>query len=258
VWLVLTAAACKVSPHGEWDIQVCADGQDNDGDGKIDCDDPDCWAFACVGHPSPSPGGNPSTPPPDAAVPKPDAGEMVSDPLGPPALDDGGPEPSDDAGSAPSCTDGWTCKPGEACVDGECQPIDISGVYQMDVISARVPSRTKGGVCFDFELPGCDPDVYIVVTRNGVTTVHTTSVRTNTTTPTWSDESFSITLKTGDHVDFAAWEADTVSRTRIFYCSPDLLQLASGTLSCSPAASMVIEPEDGMRYEIVTKVRMVR
>jgi hypothetical protein len=270
VWLVVTVVACNVSPPGEWDSLQCADGIDNDADGKIDCDDPDCWAFVCAGRPSGVPeAGHPEPPRIDASVPLPDSGGIISEPLPPPVLpfDDAGPGPDDDAGTPVSCIDGWTCSPGESCVDGMCRPIDITGDYTLEVVSARVPPRSVTGVCYDFDLPclpgtdcpGCDPDPYIVVTKNGVTTVGTTAVRNNTETPTWTTEKFDLSLKNGDRLDFAAWEYDSpIGKTRMFSCSPDLLQLASSMLSCSPAANTTIEPATGTRFEIVAKIRMVR
>ncbi|HEY3447533.1 MAG TPA: hypothetical protein VGK67_14355 [Myxococcales bacterium] len=117
-------------------LAACSDGADNDGDGRIDCEDPDCW-LAC----HPPDGGRPwpdaGSPRPDAGAPRPDAGFPRTDAgtLRP----DAGSQPRPDAGCVPNCApdscgldgcggscglcpDGKACNPAGFCVQNVCDP----------------------------------------------------------------------------------------------------------------------------------------
>jgi hypothetical protein len=244
-------SACRLEPPGEWDPLQCRDGQDNDGDGLIDCLDPDCWAFQCSldqpppsGIPEAGSGGARSMT--DASVHL-DAASTPDARLPPPVLgeDDAGGE---DAGpgtlppaAACSPTSGG-CERGQTCVDGICKPIDIAGKYVLEVVSAVVPDRMPSGVCYDPEVwcaigpcDACLPDPYVVVTQNGVVRVGTTTTIADTLKPKWTNARFDLTLSNSDKLVFGVWDSDGLINSDIFSCSPDLLrQVPTGTLSCSP------------------------
>jgi hypothetical protein len=267
-WLVAVvyATACSVNPHGEWDPAQCSDGLDNDGDGLIDCDDPDCWAFVCKTPPPVSKDASvdASHPEHDAALPEhKDSGSL----LPPPTVDeDSGPMSRPDSGTPPlSCTTNEAlCPNGTACVDGVCKPIALAGDYIFTIVSAVVPEQSLTGVCYDFDASCppilqkcgiCQPDPFVVITKNGVNNVGTTNHRINTRTPNWEDESFKITLLEKDRLEFAVWDWDPFYNTRIFSCTPDLQKLPTGMLQCSPRAGTTIEPGSDGPYNVVARAK---
>ncbi len=68
-------AAASVAPGPENTVDACRDGIDNDGNGLIDCADPECQIFAiCVGY-------EPETTPPPEPGWKPETGRQCSDGL---------------------------------------------------------------------------------------------------------------------------------------------------------------------------------
>jgi hypothetical protein len=262
---VTCATACSVNPRGEWDALQCNDGLDNDGDGLIDCDDPDCWAFVCKQAPAPKDAGvDASHPVHDAALVEPsDSGSLAI----PPVLDeDSGPMSRPDSGTPPpSCTTNEpACPKGTECVDGVCKPIAIAGDYTFTIVSAVVPEQSQTGVCYDFDATCpplllscgiCQPDPFVVIYKNGVDRVAETNHRINTRTPDWSDQSFKITLLEGDRLDFAVWDWDPFYNTRIFICTPDLRDLPTGMLQCSPSSSMTIEPGHEGPYKVLARAK---
>lgn len=55
--LLAALAACPASQTGFEQPESCLDGKDNDGDGLVDCDDPDCRRLAICGSPQRRDGG---------------------------------------------------------------------------------------------------------------------------------------------------------------------------------------------------------
>jgi hypothetical protein len=258
-------AACNINPQGEWDPLQCKDGKDNDGDGLIDCADPDCWAFVCDPPPSASTDAGMDTSPPirDAAMSEPkDSGWL---PLTPPiADDDSGMMSVADAGAPPRCAiNEVTCPAGNECVDGVCKPSAIAGNYTITVVSAVVPEKTLTGVCYDFDVSCppilacgiCQPDPYAVILQNGVKTVGTTNHRINTRTPNWADQSFKMTLQENDRLELQVWDWDPFYTTKIFICSPDLRDLPTGMLQCWPNPSMTVDQGTDGAYTVIARVK---
>jgi hypothetical protein len=264
--MAVTAAACTITPHGEWDPKQCSDGIDNDGDQLIDCADPDCWAFVCK-----QPGTSRLDAGPDAALAARDAmpfDARAAD-TGAPSMsrdpDDSGGASGDDATTA-NCGPGLAeCGAGDECVQGICQAIEITGTYSIQILSATVPPRTLAGDCHDPDLVACsirqdcsldicDPDPYVVVTKNGVVNLGKTQFRNNTTKPTWTDENIRAALQNGDRLEFAVWDWDGVTSMKIYACSPDLSKLRTGMLRCSPPPSTISKPPAGETIEVVAAV----
>ncbi|HEY2734881.1 MAG TPA: hypothetical protein VGI70_12890 [Polyangiales bacterium] len=273
--LLAGLAACDVNTLGEWDPVRCSNGIDDDHDGLIDCDDPDCWAFACD---KPS-----NDQPMDAAV---DASRPISDagssrdkdaqtdssilppPPPPPPDDDSGMMSIEDASMPPaSCANGgMSCPSGSSCMNGVCNPDSIAGDYTLQIVSAVVPQRTVTGVCFDFDmlcppLGSCDecmPDPFVVVLKNGVGMVGTASHVLNTTTPMWSDAKFSLSLSQGDRLEFDVWDWDPLINTRMFTCVPDLTGIASGKLQCGPRSGMTIAPGNDGPYGVAATIERTK
>ena len=266
----LFTAACAAPTHGEWDPRQCTDGVDNDADGRIDCDDPDCWAFSCKrGQPdagvamSGSAGAS-------GLEPRTEIGGMSSSgsggQLSMPDLEDagtgqpGGPDDGD-AGAAPapecSATRQDDCGSGQECIAGRCQPVDITGKYALSILSAQVPLRTSLGTCFDSDVfcalgpceGSCQPDPYVVVTKNSVVRVGATPTQTDTTNPKWSRAQLELQLSPGDSLLFGVWDADTFGNSEMFTCSPQLqAQIRSGNLRCTPAT------RTDASYEVVARI----
>ena len=265
-WMLwLLCAACAAPSHGEWDPRQCSDGLDNDADGRIDCDDPDCWAFVCGARlldagppPLAGVGAGGSSAGADAAA----VGHAGMDAhVNPPEPDDAGMESDVDAGAStppPECSPlRDDCGSGRECVSGQCRPVDITGRYTLSILSAVVPSRPSITTCYDPDVwcslgpcdGSCQPDPYVVVTKNSVVRVGSSPAQMDTTKPSWTKAQLEIELRAGDSLLFGAWDADTFGNAEIFTCSPQLqAQLRSGTLRCSPSTR-----SDG-NYEIVVGV----
>jgi hypothetical protein len=262
--LAVVAAACNINPHGEWDLLQCSDDKDNDGDGLIDCADPDCWAFVCdkPRAASKDAGMNPSPPMRDAGMSEPEDGGWL--PLTPPiADDDSGMQSVADASTPARCAIGEVpCPTGSECVDGVCKPSGIAGNYTITVVSAVVPERSQSGVCYDFDVAcplilscgNCQPDPYAVVFQNSVKMVAITNHRVNTRTPNWEDQSFPLTLHDGDRLELQVWDWDPYYMTKIFFCSPDLHDLPTGMLKCSPKPSTTIPAGTDGDYNVMARV----
>lgn len=261
--------ACQRDPPGEWDPVQCRDGKDNDGDRLADCLDPDCWAFACGAEPappSPAPAagsggaplpfdaGTPAQPQVDASLPPtfPDLDSGVEEDAGPMTS----PPP---AACSPS---GSSCATGQTCVNGSCKPIDITGNYVLEIVSAVLPSRMASGGCYDPDvwcaIGACDgtclPDPYVVVTKNSVVRVGTTGTLPDTVRPKWSSARFELALTDSDKLVFAVWDNGLINSS-VFSCSPDLLlQLPSGMLSCSPPSRAAADAGPSTTYEVVARI----
>jgi hypothetical protein len=242
---------------------------DNDGDGRIDCDDPDCWAFACARSDAMpiEPGHDSGGAPPDAAPP--DTKPLDATP--PPPMhvpdEDAGPISVDDGGDpeAPNCTSSLAlCQADEICVAGVCKPLDVSGDYTIQIVSAVLPDRTLAMICYDpdvafcatlFDCVGCKPDPFVTVKKASVTTVVKTTQKYDTESATWMEAGKTITLTNTDKLEFAVWDWDSpVDQTMVFSCSPDLRQLPSGMLRCSPPKGATIAPAAGTVFEVVARV----
>jgi len=265
LWLLSCSGACRITPHGEWTAAECSDGLDNDGDQRIDCADPDCWAFSCQAADAtpPDAGYDAGAAPHDAAAP--DA--MPHDAMRPPPpveIEDAGPVSTDEdsAAAEPDCrSDSSLCKAGEVCMAGVCQLPSTAGDYMIQIVSAAVPARNPGGVCYDPDLfcpptcVGCDPDPSVSILKNGVVMIGLpTTPKTDTETATWNEASYKVSLSNSDTLEFIAWDDDILVSSRIFSCSPDLEQLPSGTLRCSPTKGMTIAPSNGEVFEVVAHV----
>jgi hypothetical protein len=268
MFLALACAACRITPHGEWNAAECSDGVDNDGDGRVDCDDPDCWAFECQPNDAmPTDAGHDAgSAPQDAATPDAKAPDAAPPPK--PVDDaDAAPIADDDAGDpeAPNCTRALDlCQANEICVAGVCKPQDISGDYTIQILSAALPDRNPAGVCYDPEILlcaavrdclGCKPDPYVTVQKTSVIMVGKTLPKNDTETPTWMEAGDKVTLTNTDTLEFTVWDWDPpAQQTKVFSCSPDLRQLPSGMLRCSPPKGATITPAPGQVFEVVARV----
>ncbi|HEX4353424.1 MAG TPA: C2 domain-containing protein, partial [Polyangiales bacterium] len=98
----------------------------------------------------------------------------------------------------------------------------------------------------------CLPDPFISALLNGVTTVGMTDHLADTSTPTWTNGSFPVTLDANDSLEFAAWNWDPVlPALRMFTCVPDLDDIPTGKLHCSPR----LEPGPDGPYGIDATIR---
>jgi hypothetical protein len=247
----LCIAACTVGPVGELTQAQCQNQADDDDDRLIDCDDPDCLSFARCreGAPAWSDAGAPRDAGRDAGrkppLPPPDTGDAAVDG----GYDVDGGAPAIDASVIPCTTAG--CGPGEQCVNGGCVPdTNVMGsTYLLSVDSAVVPLLGSFGTCFDactvveLVVCPCKPDPYVVVTlsRGGeITTVGITEWVGNTTEPTWTTEPFTVELRPGDELFFQAFDYDPNDQDpEMMRCSPDLGQVASGSLVCGSSAGHI-------------------
>ncbi|MGC4119354.1 MAG: hypothetical protein QM765_33270 [Myxococcales bacterium] len=191
-------------------LGACSDGVDNDGDGEVDCKDPDCWLSCNPPDASlPPPGRDASTPPPgrDASTPPP-ARDAGCSPVCPTGLcgDDGcggtcscsggqtcfykkcidchtanciGRQCGDDGcgGTCGTCSAGTTCSGAGQCVRTVCDPpVGPCGADQFCDTSATEP------ICAEI----CDPPMGCAL---GVTCVHDTPSSGHCQLPKCSDES---------------------------------------------------------------------
>jgi len=282
VALTLFAACTTVSSHGEWDPLECGDGLDNDGDGKIDCDDPDCWAFRCgSAAPKATTGGRPGAAVSSGAGGHDDGADgldsgsvgvsrdaqtatTTTKPYEGTARPDAGRDAAQDAnrGCDPNDPD---CDSGVGCGSGECGPSpSFAGKYILEVRSAVVPDRMLGGLCVDPDLRcglgvcnDCErPDPYVVVMQNNVVRLGQTSARQDTQTPTWTDARFPIELREpSDTLTFHVWDEDLLTRREIFSCTPKLPNpLPDGELSCEPPSRLVVAPGPSGPYKVVARI----
>jgi hypothetical protein len=259
-------AGCTVErAGGEFGASACADGDDNDSDGKTDCGDPDCQAEAICGRgaplrepdddPEPTPSGAPAPAPMprDASAPRPtpmnmaDAEVTEPVPMPEPALPDAStPEPTR------MCP---VCAIDESCIEGYCVPNEAVFVELWDVtsISVVMPRGIDAFSCLDdfcllaemsdgptgFRTCRCQPDpfVRIQVIRPGEQPegVVTTAYKKDEDAWTW-DERRQLRLRPDYQLNVQALDRDGVtSNPVVFECmfpaDPDLL--GSGLLECA-------------------------
>lgn len=257
--VLLALSGCAQSVGGELSATACANGEDDDGDARSDCEDPDCWVY-CPFPSDPSEIGDASSsfdagPRIDASQNPSDGGRLDSAP----GEDDSGMPPADpeDSGAEPVCD----CGSEQMCDAGRCVPRSLDGVYLLRVKSALVPMRDADNDCYDYARPTCPgipigcneceaPDPRVVVWLNGTAVAEATTAATpNTISPTWPNApEFELTLRETDRLTFFVVDADDSRDQEMFRCTPDLSSLPSRFLSCSPAADMTQVPPTGTRY----------
>ena len=257
---LLALAGCAQSVAGELSVTACTNGEDDDGDGRSDCDDSDCWVY-CPRPSDPNEIGDASSsfdsgPRLDASA-APKDGSAVDSAQG--DDDTGMPLPADpeDGGAEPVCD----CGTEQMCDAGACVPRSLDGVYRLRVKSALVPMTDSRNDCYDYARPTCPgipigcseceaPDPRVVVWLNGApVSAATTAATANTISPTWPNApEFELTLRKSDTLIFFVVDDDDTRDQEMFRCTPDLSSLPSQFLSCSPAAGMTQVPPTGVRY----------
>jgi len=182
-------------------------------------------------------------------------------PISLPDVEDAGMEPDEDAGMStppPECgPQRDTCGSARECIAGQCRAVDITGSYTLTILSASVPPRPSLSTCYDPDVwcsfgscdGTCQPDPYVVVTKNGVLRVGSTSTQADTTKPVWMGPQLAVQLSAGDTLLFAVYDSDTFGNAEIYSCSPALpAQIRSGSLRCAPSTRA-----DG-NYEVVASI----
>jgi hypothetical protein len=254
----LQLSACAKVLLGEYGEQACQDHKDNDGDGRKDCQDPDCFGTeACRKSGAATDLSRFDAGSHDAGrIQSFDSGPMdagkvrdasivpeTSPPFIPEAAvdDDGG----GIADGGPACMP--ACAVGEVCNAGRCGP--AGGMYILSIRSAMAPNFASDGTCYDLDCvhppdathQPCwcvvDPYVRAFVVHNGADTQgHQTPTATSTPAAYYvglPDASWPITLAAGDSIRFEVWDAsDSGSDTELYTCVPDLTNVP-GTISCS-------------------------
>ena len=249
----LLLAACSSSSGAEVGTTLCSDKEDNDGDGLINCEDPDCFALEACRPNARMTSGSPTPKKPDAGFVTPaggtDAGSVGIPPAG---AVDGGPDPKPtfvDAGAF-ACS---PCRPTEACVEGQCQvvAVDQAAHYLLHILSAVAPDQDISTRCYD-SLPDCkgnisispyavcncptDPFVRVILSR-GTTTmlIGMTEAVTDDATPTYPRNDIDLSLEPGDVLIFEVWDAEPPPKNEemLYACMPDLSALRAGPISCS-------------------------
>jgi hypothetical protein len=272
--VLFAAGSCAQQPIGEFGADACGNGQDDDGDALIDCNDPDCWVFCPlrggveIGDAAVS---NPTDASFDASRPAADGGKpmQLDDDAGTPGLDASA---DDDAGSSPVCS----CAPNEMCVDGECRPAaspSIEGMYTLSVKSALVPLGPSADRCFDYTAAACltrilglcdceRPDPYVVIKLNSdvLMKATTASVR-DTVNPQWTDApKVTIELKPTDALTFLVFDSDGIGQDpQIFSCMPDLstLEQSIDAISCNPKPGTTVMAAAGASFFITVEITKV-
>jgi hypothetical protein len=263
---VMLAVGCHDVTGFESSEALCReDTRDEDGDGKANCLDPDCWAFEIcrqdrlasdAGTHAPVAGQGGSL-----AMDQDDAGRVDEDAGAPSKPRDGGP-PAGCAGANASCPDAQTCR------GGACMPeVDRGTTFHIRVASAVVPDRASNNICFDgllsdvlvpcslgpaVDCGNCKPDPYVVSALNGEVK-GTTGNDANTVTPSWDDPAFDVVLFAGDKLTFTVKDkADPgFSDATIFTCEVEaavLIKQGGGTHECRPQKDATVEPPKGTVY----------
>ncbi len=256
--------ACASISAGEVTAAACLEGNDDeDGDGKMNCEDPDCFAFeACrpsalsrdAGGAGSSPtagtggaGGSGSSNSGGASA---SGGSGGDEPQ--PILDGG-----DDSGFViPIMPDAsfvpdaaiipcGGCAVGEVCVEDVCEPggDPTGGTYTITVVSGTVPYATDG-ICVDVSCNLspvvyciCRPDPYVrvvLVRQSEEEVVLDSNVVSRSVDPMFDVEGFPVTLEQGDTLRFEMWDKNqTIADKQVFSCKPDLSNLTPGPLECS-------------------------
>jgi hypothetical protein len=269
--IVPVASGCGTAARRELSVSECKHGFDEDDDGLIDCDDPDCWAFdfcsASALRAELDAGAMDEL---DARVPRTDA--KVT-----PEADTGTIEPSADSGPIEPCAQ-VTCETGFACnADGECEsdyPMDLD----VRMLRASVSIATAFSICWDTVCDGkvsipsfgciCPPDTFVTVLVNGVAVGHSTAIE-DKLEPVWPAIEAPIRVRlesVDDVVTFVVADLDIdpvmgETAEEIFYCTPSLESIKSATsLICTKeffSISYVPPPKDGL-FRVEASVERVR
>lgn len=220
-WLL--AACTYTAVPAESSAFACSNNDDDDGDFKADCLDPDCWGFAhCRVNADASVPMTPVVPLP-SGVPAP-----LADPLVPPVggsdasqIDnpwlpdadvpvDGSVDAEADAGIPLVCSE--YCPEGE-CDNGVCKvPLDL-GEFEITRIDLRIPREMSNGECFDaigncvgFELRCCPPDPFVIV-RVGDEKAGVVQA-TDSAFKAWNAPGILLKLREGDELTFEVVDND--------------------------------------------------
>jgi hypothetical protein len=268
----LAFSACSKTIRGEFSAESCSNTVDDDGDGYMNCDDPDCWVYCPMIINEP----RDASFPPEVDAQVADSGQPPRDPNRPAPMqpeDDGGsvaPDPEDDAGVPAGCG----CTDDEVCVDDTCLPRPrIQGDYLLRITSAFVPSYSTTDRCYDYANPSCmmrypvicdclRPDPYVFVTLDSVPLDRTMTAR-STTMPSWTppaSPTVRVTLTPDSVLTFIAFDDGGAGNdTEMFRCSPDLSPLESGgdSLVCSPDPKTTIEPPRSASFYITARIENV-
>jgi hypothetical protein len=221
--LLLVAGCTYTAFPAEWTAAACLNDEDDDGDNKYDCDDPDCWGFA---HCQPGDDGAMGAPTMPPELPP-----MTDDPLVPPGKDppvtdasmvdmrppDGhvppdGPEDASVDAELPPVVCSQYCPVGQCDDDGSCKEPLVFGSYNVESIMLSVPAMSRG-ICFDdrfecrLQLGCCDPDpivaIHVAEVKAGFKVV------SNVRETTVEDVNMQLELREGDLVRFTVQEEDT-------------------------------------------------
>lgn len=250
-------AACTLTPlPAESSALACTDSNDDDGDGKIDCVDPDCWGFAHCRKLED--GGMPIVEPPVIDPPPvPPVMQMDADtPVATPDADvvvvpDAAVDAEVDAAPPLLCDD--SCPPGK-CIDGVCSVPPLFGEFKIESLKVVAPRTNddENNTCFDpapycLFVNGlcCDPDPYVVIHVDSVKAGFVTA--TDDAYPEWdaSELAFTLELHEGAEIWLDVVDADSPevndpveapSNQSIFSCgiTATVEAVASGLLTCRP------------------------
>lgn len=242
------------------------DTRDEDGDGKANCADPDCWAFEICRQDRLASGDTRK----DATVVG-QAGSLAvdQDDAGRVDEDAGAPAKPRDGGSPASCNGADpSCPTGQVCLDGACMPeVDRGTALHVRVASAVVPDRASNNICFDallsdgivpcsltpaLDCGNCKPDPYVVATHNGEV-ISSTAHEVNTVTPSWDEPAFDVVLFAGDELSFTVKDKADMgfSDATIFECEVEaavLIKRDAGTHECHPKKGATVDPPKDTVY----------
>lgn len=275
---VACALACWLSAGCEYTTLAaetgasnCTNLRDEDGDGKRDCADPDCWGYAHCRVPEEDASAPfvPVVPPPympgeDMSMPptKP-AAEDAGQPSQIPGLDDAAIELDAAPDAAPLVCDP-SC-PAHRCIDGECVGPTNLGTFTITSLEASVP-RARDGVCLDpdevcpIRLGPCcapDPDLYVSVSGMKVASTDVDDMALIV----WQSPGFVVELHEDDVVKFELLDDDTgdgefadAKPDPVFECSTVVTMdnVSAGVLRCSPGLE---GQELGVPYGALARIR---
>lgn len=267
----LLVAGCTYTAFpAEWTAAACLNDEDDDRDGKYNCEDPDCWGFAhCQPHGDAGAAGEPSAPPQlppmtdDPLVPpwqEPTTDASMVDMMTPDAhVTPHEPDASVDA-EVPTLECSKYCPPGQCNDDGSCGKPLAFGTFDVASITFAVPG-IEGITCFDdrivCRLQGgcCDPDPIV--------TIHVGDVKAgfklvpNTREMTVEDVDMQLELREGDQVHFKVEDEDTLAvgdeiesttdPIDIFVCSTVVTEdmIEAGSVGCEPDREAYSFPAEG-------------
>jgi hypothetical protein len=258
--LPLLVAGCTYTAFpAEWTAAACLNDDDDDGDNKYDCDDPDCWGFAHCQPGDDNAMGTPTVPP--------ELPPMTDDPLVPPGKDplvtdasmvdpmppDGHvpPDEPEDASvdaEPPPVVCSEYCPEGECNDDGSCKKPLVFGEYNVESLMLSVPAMSRG-MCFDdrfecrLQLECCDPDPIVAIHVGDVKAGY--KIVPNVREATLEGVDMELELREGDVVRFTVQEEDTPEvgddldspmPQDIFACATVVTadMIEAGSLGCEP------------------------